>query len=54
MQNCIFSLSTQTEDMNIECESYKGTGYSLHISRLWQKNTGKMAFNEECGDNSPL
>ena len=33
VQNCIFSFSTQTEDVNIECEIYKSTSYSPHISR---------------------
>ena len=33
VQNCTFSFSTQTEDVNIECESYKSTSYSPHISR---------------------
>jgi len=28
-----FSFSTQTEDVNIECESYKSTSYSPHITR---------------------
>jgi len=30
MQNCTFS--TQLEDVNIECKSYKRTSYFLHIS----------------------
>ena len=37
-QNCIFSFSTQTEDMNIECKS---TSYSPHISRKWPNTLGK-------------
>ena len=33
VQNCTFSFSMQTEDVNIECESYKWTSYSPYISR---------------------
>ena len=33
VQNCTFCFSMQLEDVNTECESYKLTCYSLHISR---------------------
>jgi len=44
-----FSFSTQQEDMNIECKSYKRTSYSPQNSCQWPKKTGKMAFNEGSG-----